>query len=78
MNSTLSTWQLVIMAVVPLTALIGWIVAIFIAAREPGRPQAAAAVPAGPASPVLAAVSGPAGPVAAGESEPRAEEPVAA
>jgi hypothetical protein len=75
MNTTLSTWQLVIMAVVPLTALIGWIVAIFIAAREPGRPQAAPAVPA---SPVLAAVSGPAGPAAAGESEPRAEEPVAA
>jgi hypothetical protein len=75
MNTTLSTWQLVIMAVVPLTALIGWIVAIFIAAREPSRPQAAAAVPA---FPVLAALSGPAGPVAAGESEPRAEEPVAA
>jgi hypothetical protein len=75
MNTTLSIWQLVIMAVVPLTALVGWIVAIFIAAREPARPRAAAAAPA---TPVLAAVSGPAGPVTARESEPRAEEPVAA
>jgi hypothetical protein len=75
MNTTLSTWQLVIMAVVPLTALIGWLVAIFIAAREPSRPQAAVAAPA---SPVLASVSEPAGPGTAGESEPWAEEPVAA
>jgi hypothetical protein len=56
MNSALSTWQLVIMAVVPLMALVGWIATIFIVAREPRHPEAAApAVSAAPAVPVASA-----------------------
>jgi hypothetical protein len=40
-NTVLSAWQMTIMAVVPLLALIGWLIAIFIAARAP-RQRAAA------------------------------------
>jgi hypothetical protein len=42
-NSALSVWQLVIMAVVPLAALCGWIITVFVVAREP-RAHAAAVV----------------------------------
>jgi hypothetical protein len=46
-NSVLSVWQLTLIAVVPLVLLIGWLIAIFLAAREPrGQAQAAAASPA--------------------------------
>ena len=83
MNSALSTWQLVIMAVVPVTALVGWIVTIFIVAREPRRPYLAAAAPAAPTAP--AASAGAAGSetavpamARASETEPKAKEPVAA
>jgi hypothetical protein len=59
-NSALSVWQLVIIAIVPLTALCGWIVIIFMVAREP---RAHAAVAASSAVPAVAAGSaGPAGP----------------
>jgi hypothetical protein len=34
-NSALSAWQLAIIAVVAVAALAGWLVAIFLAAREP-------------------------------------------
>jgi len=80
MNSALSTWQLVIMAVVPLTALVGWVVTIFIVAREPRRPYVAAAAPAAPAASAGTAASGTAVPAMAGasETEPRTKEPVAA
>jgi hypothetical protein len=58
MNSALSVWQLVIMAVIPLAALCGWIITIFIVAREP-RPQAeVAALPASPASEAAGATVG--------------------
>jgi hypothetical protein len=79
-NSALSTWQLVIMAVVPVTALVGWIVTIFIVARDPGRPEVAAAAPAAPAASAGTAGSGTARPATAGarETEPKAPEPVAA
>ena len=57
-NSALSVWQLVIMAVIPLAALVGWIITIFIVAREP-RPQAeVAALPALPASEATGATVG--------------------
>jgi hypothetical protein len=46
MNSALSVWQLVIIAVIPLAALCGWIITVFIVAREPRAPAAAAALPA--------------------------------
>jgi hypothetical protein len=46
MNSALSVWQLVIMAVVPLAALCAWIITIFVVAREPRADAATAASPA--------------------------------
>ena len=36
-NSALSVWQLTIMAVIPVALLTGWLIAIFVAAREPAR-----------------------------------------
>ncbi len=36
-NSDLSAWQLTIMAVVTVALLVGWLIAIFLAAREPRR-----------------------------------------
>jgi len=48
MNSALSVWQLVIIAVVPLAALCGWIITVFMVAREPRAPAATAASSAAP------------------------------
>jgi hypothetical protein len=67
MNSALTAWQLTIMAVVPVLALVGWIVTIFIVAREPARPEVPAARPA---SPVIAVARRPAGPAVVGQDEP--------
>jgi hypothetical protein len=71
-NSALSVWQLTIMAVVPVMALVGWLIAIFIAAREPARPEVTAARPA---APVIAVARGTAGPAAAGHDEPAPPAP---
>lgn len=50
-NIYLSWWQLTLMAVVPVAMLAGWLIACFIAAREPRSHGAAAAGPAaGPAT----------------------------
>jgi hypothetical protein len=49
-NSALSVWQLVIMAVIPVAALSGWIITIFMVAREPRARGAVAASSASPAS----------------------------
>jgi hypothetical protein len=46
-NSDLSAWQLTIMAVVIVVALAGWLIAVFLAAREPRRHDGAAAGSAG-------------------------------
>jgi hypothetical protein len=63
-NSALSAWQLAIVAVVPLAALVGWLTAIFLAAREPrGHDLAAARSPAESA------------PAVAGEREPEQPTP---
>lgn len=45
-NSALSVWQLTLLAVVPFALLVGWLIACFIAAREPRSHGAAAAGPA--------------------------------
>jgi hypothetical protein len=80
MNSALSVWQLTIMAVVPTAALVGWLIAIFIAAREPrGRAAAAGATGAGAAGDrIVSALAMPDGAAAgadvAGQDEP-AEPP---
>ncbi len=45
-NTVLSAWQMTILVVVPLLALAGWLIAIFIAARGP-RQRAVATTLAG-------------------------------
>jgi membrane protein implicated in regulation of membrane protease activity len=63
-NSALSAWQLAIVAVVPLAALVAWLTAIFLAAREPrGQDLAAAGSPAESATAVT------------GEREPEQQAP---
>jgi hypothetical protein len=54
-NSVLSVWQLTIMAVVPVALLFGWLIAIFVASREPGRQNLAAA--GSPEEPAVARIS---------------------
>jgi len=46
-NNVLSAWQITLMIAVPLMLLVGWVIAVFIAAREPAVPGLAA--PAAPA-----------------------------
>jgi hypothetical protein len=41
-NNVLSAWQLTLMIAVPLMLLFGWLIAVFIAAREPSVPGIAA------------------------------------
>jgi membrane protein implicated in regulation of membrane protease activity len=45
-NSALSAWQLAIMAVVVVACLSAWLIAVFLADREPRHDRAAAASPA--------------------------------
>ncbi len=66
-NPVLSVWQLTIMAVVPVTLLFAWLIAIYVAARKPGgQVPAAAGSPAEPA----AAGTGSRSPAVAGQREP--------
>jgi hypothetical protein len=46
-NNVLSAWQMTLMIAVPLTLLVGWVIAVFIAAREPVAPGIAAAASPG-------------------------------
>jgi len=63
-NSVLSVWQLTIMAVVPVVLLFGWLIAIFVVSREPGRQT-------------LVATGSPEGPAVARTSEHEPERPPA-
>ncbi len=49
-NIYLSWWQLTLMAVVPVVMLAGWLIACFIAAREPRSHAAAAGLGLGQAA----------------------------
>jgi hypothetical protein len=50
-NIVLSGWQVAIMVVVPIVTLAGWLIAVYMAAREPaGQRLAAAGSPAEPAT----------------------------
>jgi len=71
-NSVLSVWQLVIMAVVPLAALCGWIIVIFVVAREPRAQAAVVALPGSSALPASSAssVSEAAGATVGGQDQP--------
>ena len=42
-NTALSAWQLTIMAIIPVVLLFGWLIAIYVAAREPGGQHQAVA-----------------------------------
>ncbi len=66
-NPALPAWQMAIMAVVPVVALAVWLIAIFLAAREPGRQDLAAA---GSADEPAAAGTGSRLPAKPGEREP--------
>ena len=66
-NSALSAWQLTIMAVVPVVPLSAWLIAIYVAAREPGGQDLAAA---GSAGEPAAAGTGSRLPAKPGEREP--------
>jgi hypothetical protein len=49
-NTVLSAWQMTLMIAVPVVLLFGWLIAVFIASRQPAVPGiAAAASPAAPA-----------------------------
>ena len=66
-NIVLSVWQLTIMAVVPVVLLFAWLIAIYVASREPGgQDLAVAGSPAEPA----AAGTGSRSPAKLGEREP--------
>jgi hypothetical protein len=66
-NPALSAWQLAIMAVVPVVTMAVWLIAIYVAAREPrGHNLAAAASPAESAT----AGIGSRVPASAGRAEP--------
>jgi hypothetical protein len=67
-NSALSAWQLTIMAVVPVMLLVAWLIAIYVAAREPGSQDLA--VVGSPAEPA-AAGTGSRLPAKPGEREPQ-------
>ena len=66
-NIVLSAWQLAMMIVVPVVTLAGWLIAVYIAAREPGGQRLAAA--GSPAEPATAG-TGSRSPAKAGEREP--------
>jgi membrane protein implicated in regulation of membrane protease activity len=73
-NSALSAWQLALIAVVAVSALTVWLVAVFLAAREP-RPDRTASASAGEAKPISVAgadrAAGIAGPEPAREAADR-------
>ena len=66
-NIALSAWQLAIMAVIPVVALTVWLIAIYVAAREPARQDLAVA--GSPVEPATAG-TGSRSPAKAGEREP--------
>jgi hypothetical protein len=66
-NIALSAWQMAIMAVIPVVAMAVWLIAIYVAAREPGRQDLAAA---GSAGEPAAAGTGSRLPAKPGEREP--------
>ena len=50
-NNALSAWQLALMAVVAMVTLTGWLIAVFVAAREPGGHNLAVAASPAEAAP---------------------------
>jgi hypothetical protein len=67
-NIDLSVWQMTLMAVVPVATLAFWLIAIYVVAREPRRPDLAAA-----GSPAESAAAGTGSPLPAKPGEPKPE-----
>ncbi len=67
-NSTLSAWQLAIMAVVIVASLAAWLIAVYLADRDPRRHDRAGAASPGKATETASA--GSINAAAAGEREP--------
>ena len=67
-NSTLSAWQLAIMAVVIVASLAVWLIAVYLADRDPRRHDRAGAASSGKATETASA--GGINAAAAGEYEP--------
>ena len=65
-NTSLSAWQLAVMAVVAVAALAAWLTAVYLAARDPGAHQQAA----GSAPGAAAVGTGSRSPVPTGGREP--------
>ena len=66
-NTSLAAWQLAVMAIIPVTALAFWLIAIYLAARDSGAQDQAAA---GSAPGATAAGTGSRSPAPVGEREP--------
>jgi hypothetical protein len=66
-HTSLSAWQLAVMAVVAVAALAVWLTAVYLAARDPDRHDQAAA---GSTPGAAAAGTGSRSPVPTGEREP--------
>jgi len=66
-NPALPAWQMTIMAVVPVVLLFAWLIAIYVAAREPARQDLAVA--GSPVEPATAG-TGSRSPAKPGEREP--------
>jgi hypothetical protein len=74
-NTVLSAWQMTILVVVPLLALAGWLIAIFIAARGPRQRAAATALAGATGSRTGSAPAATPTATSAGQDEPT-EPPV--
>jgi hypothetical protein len=66
-NTSLSAWQLALIAIVAVATLGGWLTAVYLAARDPGGHDQAAA---GSAPGATAADTGSRAPAASGGREP--------
>jgi hypothetical protein len=78
-NNVLSAWQMTLMIAVPLTVLIGWVIAVFIADRAPRATDVAASASAPktvafPASPAQTSAS----PAQTAPDQPDVPAPLAA
>jgi cytoskeletal protein RodZ len=73
-NNVLSAWQLAVIAVVAVGCLSVWLIAVYLAAREPRQDRAArASSGASPGETTTSAAAGSVRAAAAGEPEPTRE-----
>jgi hypothetical protein len=75
-NNVLSAWQMTLLITVPLMVLVGWVIAVFLAAREPVVPGVAAT--ASPAKTVAFPAETAAVPAETAPGQPDVPAPLAA